>query len=242
MSVWLINLLIIETMALIGVIGVLVTKRTGVAFAAGFNTMLLVTLVYILKFPPMNARKLIVISMVLIYLLHMNWLLLLKSRNTAIPKLDRKLTPAQKYLMPILLTNTVGWGYSLPFYFAARRTDPMGITDIIAVLVYIVGTIIHFGSDYQKYRFKSRPESKGKLLKTGFWGLCRHPNYFGDFLIYLSFALIGGTIWSWIAPILNLMQYIFDAIPKNERWAKEHYGREWDQYASKVKKFIPYVY
>ncbi len=57
--------------------------------------------------------------------------------------------------------------------------------------MYGIGTLVHFGSDYQKQRFKARPESKGKLLKTGFWALCRHPNYFGDFLIYIAFALIG---------------------------------------------------
>ena len=82
--------------------------------------------------------------------------------------------------------------------------------------MYGIGTLVHFGSDYQKQRFKARPEFQGKLLKTGFWALCCHPNYFGDFLIYIAFALISGNLWAWVAPVLNFLQYRFDAIPKSE--------------------------
>ena len=108
--------------------------------------------------------------------------------------------------------------------------------------VYVVGTILHFGSDYQKHGFKAKPESKGKILDTGFWGLCRHPNYLGDFLIYVGFAILGGHLLGWIAPLLNFLQYRFDAIPKNEKWAEEKYGKEWQAYAKRVKMFIPYIY
>ncbi len=242
MGMWALNALLIEAMALIGITGVLVTRRTNIAFAAGFNTMLLVTGVYVLKSPPLNARKIIILAMVLIYLAHMNWLLLLQSKHTAIAKLDARLPLSQKYLLPIMLTNVAGWGYCLPFYFGARRSAPLELIDGIAVLVYAVGTIVHFGSDYQKQRFKAKAGSKGKLLETGFWALCRHPNYFGDFLIYLAFAVIGGSVWGWAAPVLNFVQYRFDAIPKSEQWAKEHYGTKWEEYSKRVKMLIPYVY
>ena len=66
-------------------------------------------------------------------------------------------------------------------------------------------------------------------------------NYFGDFLIYISFALVGGSIWGWVAPLLNLVQYAFDAIPKNEKWAAERYGSTWEAYKAKTKAFVPYL-
>ncbi len=242
MSVWLLNAILIETMALVGVMGTLVTRRTSVAFAVGFNTMLPVTGVYVLTAPPLNTRQVIMLAMVLIYLAHMNWLLLFQSKHTAIPKLDAQIPPSQKYLLPVLLTNTVGWGYCLPFYFGVRNASPLGLADGFAILVYGIGTLVHFGSDYQKQRFKARPDSQGKLLKTGFWALCRHPNYFGDFLIYIAFALIGGRLWGWVAPVLNFLQYRFDAIPKSERWAAARYGAQWEEYQKRVKMFIPFVY
>ena len=242
MSMWILNAILIEAMAIIGIVGILVTRRTNIAFAAGFNTMLLVTGVYVLKSPPLNARQIIILVMVLIYLGHMNWLLLFQNKHTAIAKLDTKLLPFQKYLLPIMLTNIVGWGYCLPFYFGAQKVTTLGLADGIAILVYVVGTIVHFGSDYQKQRFKARAGAKGKLLETGFWALCRHPNYLGDFLVYIAFALMGGSVWGWVAPVLNFVQYRFDAIPKSERWAEEHYGTQWKEYSKRVKMLIPYVY
>ncbi len=242
MNVWVLNAILIEAMALAGIIGVALTRRTKAAFAAGFNTMLLVTVVYVATAPSLGARQVLVLVMVVVYLVHMNWLLFFQSQHTAMAKLDAHSSLFEKYAMTFLLTNGVGWGYCLPFYFATRRNSPLNALDGIATFIYLIGTVIHWGSDYQKQRFKARPDSKGKLLTVGFWRWCRHPNYFGDFLIYVSFALISGSLWGWVAPVLNFLQYRFDAIPKNERWAAEHYGAQWEMYRRRVKMFIPFIY
>ena len=242
MNMWILIALIIEVLAVVGTISVWATKRVRAAFVVGFNTMIPVTGVYLLWTPPLNTRKIIIFAMVAVYLAHMNWLLLFRHRYTAAPKLEKGLPASQKYLLSFMLANAVGWGYCLPFYFAAQRTGPIGPLDLASLAVYVVGTIIHFGSDYQKLRFKARPESRGKLLDTGFWALCRHPNYFGDFLIYVAFGLIGGSVWGWVSPLLNLLQYLFDAIPKSEKWAAERYGEAWEAYVRRTKMFVPYIY
>ena len=107
--------------------------------------------------------------------------------------------------------------------------------------IYVAGTVVHFLSDYQKRRFKQQPDSKDRILDTGLWSASRHPNYFGDFLIYVSFAVISGRVWGWAAPMLNLAQYVFDAIPKNESWAAQRYGGAWDDYRKRTKAFLPYI-
>jgi steroid 5-alpha reductase family enzyme len=240
MTVWILIAVAIEGMALIGALGVLSTKRTAVAFVTGFNTMALVTGIFA-WYGGLSPRTVLVLVMVVAYLLRMNWILLVWSDNTAVSKLDEHTPVAQKLLLPFVLANTVGWAYCLPFYFATRNPDPLGLVDAVAVGTYLLGTALHFGSDYQKRRFKLRPEGKGKLLDTGLWSLCRHPNYFGDFLIYVSFAVVGGSVWGWIGPALNLLQYAFDAIPKNEKWAAARYGPAWDAYKAKTKAFLPHL-
>ncbi|HHS98368.1 MAG TPA: DUF1295 domain-containing protein [Chloroflexi bacterium] len=242
MNLWLLVAILIEGMGILGVLAVWRTQRTDGAFVVGFNTMLLVTGVYVWRAGPLDPRKIALLVMVVVYLLHMNSLLLFQRRQTALPKLDTHLPPFQKYILPFMLTNAVGWGYCLPFYFAARRTGPLNWLDYAAFGVYVVGTVIHIGSDYQKARFKARPDTKGKLLDTGFWALCRHPNYFGDFLTYIAFALIGGSVWGWISPLLNFLQYLFDAIPKNEKWAAARYGEAWERYVRRTRKFIPFIF
>jgi steroid 5-alpha reductase family enzyme len=242
MNLWIILAIVIESMACLGVLGVLVTRNTQPAFLTGFNTMILVTGIYLWFSPRLDIRAVVVTAMVAVYLIRMNWLLLVWQKYTAVPKLSRKLSLSNKYALSPILANIAGWGYCLPFYFAIGRTESLGIIDLLAMVCYVLGTIVHFGSDYQKQRYKKRIESKNKLLTTGFWLLCRHPNYFGDFIIYVSFGLIGNCVWGWISPLLNLLQYIFDAIPKNEKWAAERYGEDWRDYVKRTKSFIPCIY
>jgi len=236
---WFVILIAIAGMTLLGILSVLATRRTYLAFLLGFNTMALVTAIYI-RYGLVNPRTVIVALLLGIYLVRMNWVLLRWTGGTALGKLDRASLP-MKILIPVVLTNTAGWAYCLPFFFATRNPAPLGAADYAALAVYIVGTVFHFGGDLQKQRFKADPANRGRVLDTGLWSLCRHPNYFGDFLIYVSFALIGGHAWAWIAPLLNLLQYASDAIPKNERWARRTYGEAWAEYKDRTKVFIPFI-
>ena len=232
MNIWILVAVAIEGLALLGVLGILITRRTLPAFLAGFNAMAVVTAIYVWH-ADFSPRSALVMAMVAIYLVRINWTLVFWSGQTALGKLDGRTPVLQKLLLPVVLTNTVGWAYCLPFYFATRNPDPLGLSDAVAIGVYLVGTVFHFGGDYQKRRFKLQAGTEDKLLDSGFWALCRHPNYFGDFLIYVSFALVGGSVWGWVAPLLNVLQYAFDAIPKNEKWAAERYGPEWEAYKAK---------
>jgi steroid 5-alpha reductase family enzyme len=47
--------------------------------------------------------------------------------------------------------------------------------------------------------------NKGELLDTGFWAIYRHADYFREILIYFSYTLVGGSIWAWTAPLLDLI-------------------------------------
>ena len=237
---WVLVGVAIEVIALVGVLSVVATRRTQVAFALGFNAMAVVTGIF-LWHVGFGVHAVVVLGMVVVYLVRMNWVLVAWSGQTALRKLDDHTSSVAKWVLPVIVTNTVGWAYCLPLYFAVRRTGPLEPADWVGIGLYLVGTVVHFGADAQKRRFKMRPGSEGRLLDTGFWALCRHPNYFGDFLIYVSFAVIGHSVWGWVAPLLNVLQYVFDAIPKNEQWAAERYGAAWESYRARVKAFVPYV-
>jgi steroid 5-alpha reductase family enzyme len=62
------------------------------------------------------------------------------------------------------------------------------------------------GSDWQLYRFKAVPENKGKVMKKGLWAYTRHPNYFGESLVWWGLFLITlatpGSGWVVISPLL----------------------------------------
>jgi steroid 5-alpha reductase family enzyme len=239
LSTWWILAVVIETLALLAWLLTIRTRQVRFTFVVGFNAILPVTLLHLLLGVPFHWRSGLALAMVVIYLVRMNWVILGWTRHTAMQKLDRHLSVSEKHALPFVMTNAAGWLYCLPFYFVARRAGPANWLDAVAVGVYVVGSLVHATADLQKKQFKERAGTTGRILDQGLWAWSRHPNYFGDFLVYVSWALLAADPWAWVAPATNLLQYAFDAIPKSESWSSERYGSSWTEYARRTSPFVP---
>ncbi len=105
------------------------------------------------------------------------------------------------------LQGVIMWFVSLPVQagmFAAAG-EPLGLLDGLGFLVWLIGFAFETVGDYQMARFKSDPENKGKVMDRGLWGLTRHPNYFGDFMVWWGVylvALSAGAWWTLLSPAL----------------------------------------
>ena len=97
------------------------------------------------------------------------------------------------------LQGVIMWFVALPIqagmYFGEGH--PLGWLDAVGVLVWLIGFIFESVGDYQMARFKSNPENKAKVMDRGLWGLTRHPNYFGDFMVWWGHFLVacGSAVW-----------------------------------------------
>ncbi|NUM45139.1 MAG: DUF1295 domain-containing protein [Anaerolineales bacterium] len=103
------------------------------------------------------------------------------------------------------LQGIILWIVSMPL-LAGMMDGPAQWTffDGLGLLLWLIGIIFEAGGDYQLARFKADPANKGKLLTTGLWAYTRHPNYFGDSVVWwghFCFALPGGA-WTIFAPLL----------------------------------------
>ncbi|WKD50715.1 DUF1295 domain-containing protein [Microbulbifer spongiae] len=242
MAIWYTLIIIMLVLSLFAAVATRRAQSTRPMFVWGFNTMAPVTLAYCYWGSGDWAHKSLLLIFVGVYLLRMNIVLTAWYQNTAASKLNAVIPAKQKPLLAVIMVNTFGWLYCLPFYWAADLRGPFGVVQWAAIVLYVLGTIYHFGSDYQKRRFKQNSDNKGKLLESGFWGTCRHPNYFGDFLIFVSFGLLVNHWIGLVAPLTNIGQYFGDAIPKNEKMSEERYGKKWQAYKQRVKCFIPFVF
>ena len=95
------------------------------------------------------------------------------------------------------LQALLAWIISTPLLLAFSSEISLGIFEIVAVVLWLVGFIFESVADFQLYRFKSKPENSGKVLNTGLWAYSRHPNYFGECVIwwaYFSNSLFIGNI------------------------------------------------
>lgn len=75
--------------------------------------------------------------------------------------------------------------------------NPLLLT--LAVLLWVMGFAFETLADWQLFRFSRNPENKGRVLRTGIWSWSRHPNYFGETLIWWGYGLLAASVGGWWA-------------------------------------------
>lgn len=113
----------------------------------------------------------------------------------------------RSYFKVFLLQGFILWLVSWPLLavLAGGRSPDLGWVDLLALLVWIAGFVFEAVGDWQLRRFKQDPANKGQLLTTGLWRYTRHPNYFGDALVWWGFylfAVASGAWWTFFSPLL----------------------------------------
>ena len=68
------------------------------------------------------------------------------------------------------------------------------------MLVFAVGLAFEAVGDAQLARFLADPASRGRVMETGLWRYTRHPNYFGDALLWWGLGLIGAATGRLVVP------------------------------------------
>ena len=106
------------------------------------------------------------------------------------------------------LQGALIWVVSLPVQAGQVPTTPPRLTwvDYLGAGVWLVGLIFESVGDWQLAKFKADPANKGKVMDRGLWHYTRHPNYFGDFMVWWGLYLIalatGVAWWTVIGPIV----------------------------------------
>jgi steroid 5-alpha reductase family enzyme len=99
------------------------------------------------------------------------------------------------YFRVFLLQALTAWVVSIPLYFAIVSVAPRTLTpvDYFGILVFLAGFVFEAVSDEQLRRFRNEPRNVKLVLETGLWRYSRHPNYFGEALLWWGFGLIGAA-------------------------------------------------
>lgn len=96
---------------------------------------------------------------------------------------------------------------SLPVQAAqVAGPDHFTVVDWLGVAVWAVGLAFESIGDFQLARFKADPANEGKVMDRGLWAWTRHPNYFGDFLVWWGLFLVAASrpehLWVVVGPML----------------------------------------
>jgi steroid 5-alpha reductase family enzyme len=99
----------------------------------------------------------------------------------------------------------LAWIVSAPLLAGIDGRRDLGILALVGIATWVVGLFFEAVGDWQLSLFKRNPENQGKVLDSGLWSTTRHPNYFGDFMIWWGLFLIAadaGGWWSIFGPIV----------------------------------------
>lgn len=108
-----------------------------------------------------------------------------------------------------------------------RTPSLWGLLDVIGTLVWLIGITFESAGDWQLARFKSDPANRGKVMDQGLWRYTRHPNYFGECLIWwgLFFITLSDpqNWWTIASPvIITLVLLKMTGIPLTEKLIVEN--------------------
>jgi steroid 5-alpha reductase family enzyme len=147
------------------------------------------------------------------------------------------------YVKVFLLQAVAGWVVSLPIYFAIVSVEPTALTmlDYLGVLLVVCGLVFEGLADEQLRRFRADRANRGKVLETGLWSYTRHPNYFGEALVWWGFGVIAvatGGVPGLLGPLVltYLLIYVSGVALLESTLIQK---RGYIQYAGKTPPFLP---
>lgn len=138
---------------------------------------------------------------------------------------------------------------SLPIQLSYFKMIPISsvlqfILFIFGVALWLFGFYFEAAGDAQLKKFKQDAANKGKIMSSGLWKYTRHPNYFGESMMWWAIWIISMAGFSWlgltglISPVLITYLLVFvSGVPLLERKYKDN--ALFQAYAKKTSTFFP---
>jgi steroid 5-alpha reductase family enzyme len=191
----------------------------------------------------LDLRATLVAAMVMVWALRLSTFLFLRiSKAGKDDRFDQIKQRPVRFLMAwtlqglwVLLTAAA----ALAVITGGER-EPLGAIGIAGIVVWAAGMLIEIIADRQKSAFKADPVNAGKFINTGLWAWSRHPNYFGEILLWTGMAIVAVPVlqgWQWatlISPVFVAFLLIkVSGIPLLEAKADKLWGGNEDYEAYK---------
>ena len=210
----------------------------------GSLTYIAITLAVVLLTPGTDARALLLAALVLAWAARLGTFLFRRVHRAGKddrfdelkPSLVRFLNVWTIQGLWVTLTAAAAW-------VSITSATRVGLDwfALVGVAIWAVGFGIEVVADPQKSRFNADPAHRGRFISTGLWARSRHPNYFGEIVLWTGVAIIAlPTLqgWQWVALIspvfVALLLTKVSGVPLLERKADTKWGGQPDYEAYKA--------
>ncbi|MBT71352.1 MAG: hypothetical protein CMQ15_04830 [Gammaproteobacteria bacterium] len=217
-----------------------------------FSYILAVTLAAYLS-PALVLRGLIICVLIAIWAARLGTFLFMRVKRAG---RDTRFTEIKTQFWRFLFTWTLGGGWvfiTMAAGLAAITSEtqkPLGMFVIVGVLLWMIGFGIEVIADRQKSQFRLRAENMDNFITTGLWSYSRHPNYFGEILLWLGITVIAlPTLVGWqfvtlISPLFVAFLLVrVSGVNLLEAQGQERWGANpsYQHYLANTPTLVPFI-
>lgn len=209
----------------------------------GSLTYISVTTFALLSTPQVGGRAILLFLMVITWAFRLGTFLFVRIKKAGKDDRFDDLKPSFVRFLNVWSIQGLWVTFTLAAALVAITTTNQQGIDGFAVggfLVWLFGFTFEVVSDLQKSRFNANPENKGKFIQSGLWSRSRHPNYFGEIVLWIGVAIIALPVlsgWQWVALVspvfVTLLLTRVSGVPLLEKKADEIWGGQEDYEAYK---------
>ena len=135
----------------------------------------------------------------------------------------------------VSLTAAAAW---IAISTDAGARAPIGWLTVVGIIVWVIGMAIEVVADAQKSTFRADPRNRDEFIRSGLWSRSRHPNYFGEIVIWVGVFVTAAPVlvgWQWVALLSPLFVILLltrvSGIPLLEARAEKKWGDRADYIA-----------
>jgi steroid 5-alpha reductase family enzyme len=134
------------------------------------------------------------------------------------------------------------------YLLVQKDNRPFSLIMGLGIFIWLLGLIIETIADWQKFTFKNKPQNRDLWISSGLWAYSRHPNYFGEMLVWwgifiFTSSLLSGRFWfTIIGPVFITSLLLFvSGIPPLEKRYQQKYADNmaYQKYKKRTSLLIP---
>ena len=198
----------------------------------------------------LNFGNLILVLLISIWTIRLGLFLFMRIHKAGEDKRFRTIkTSASQFFMTFTLSGL--WVTLCSMCALVAISSPEGLVmnalTYVGIILFIIGFGIEIVADNQKTAFRSIEANKDSFITSGLWSKSRHPNYFGEVLLWFAIAVIsyssleGLQLITLISPVFT---YILLVYVSGVRMLEDMNDKKWaddEQYKS-YKKITPMLF
>lgn len=142
----------------------------------------------------------------------------------------------------IIIANLMPWIFPYVAWVGGNNNQSVGLIEVAGAFLFLFGSYLNTASEYSRHIWKQKQENQGHLYTEGLFKHIRHVNYLGDVLLFTGLAAVAHQFILLVIPTSMALIFVVILIPLKEKYLKNKYGLEFEQYTIKTKKLVPMLY